>query len=101
MRVLSFFHAITPLPGTKSDWHGFRRFDFDVSGRQATVVVSQRVAPGRPWVWPGEFFGHKPEPDSELLKRGFQIVNLQVPDLLGSPTAVSHWNDLYQAFDPP
>ncbi len=96
LEIRQLANAIAPFPGTKSDWHGFRRFDFDVHGKHATVVVPQRLAPGKPWVWHGEFFGHKPEPDIELLKRGFHIVYLQVPDLLGSPTAVSHWNDLYR-----
>ncbi len=96
LEIRQLANSIAPFPGTKSDWHGFRRFDFDVNGKQATVVVPQRVSPGKPWVWHGEFFGHKPEPDIELLKRGFHIVYLQVPDLFGSPAAVSHWNDLYR-----
>jgi pimeloyl-ACP methyl ester carboxylesterase len=62
----------------------------------ALVVVPKTAAPGKPWVWHGEFFGHKPAPDVALLGRGFHIVYLSVPDMLGSPRAVAHWNDLYQ-----
>jgi lysophospholipase L1-like esterase/pimeloyl-ACP methyl ester carboxylesterase len=87
---------ISPFPGTQSDWNGFRRFDFDCEGAMATVVVPDRVERGKPWVWHGEFFGHKPEPDIELLKRGFHIVYLRVPDLFGSPKAVASWNQLYE-----
>ncbi|MEQ1906117.1 MAG: alpha/beta hydrolase [Pirellulaceae bacterium] len=43
-----------------------------------------------------QFFGHKPEPDIELLKRGFHIVYLRVPDLFGSSKAVASWNQLYE-----
>lgn len=86
---------VAPFPGTQSDWHGFRKFDFVVAGKDAQVVVPDKVAEDKPWVWHGEFFGHKPDPDIALLKRGFHIVYLRVPDMLGSPTAVKHWDDFY------
>jgi len=60
------------------------------------VVAPRRVAPGRPWLWHGEFFGHKPNPDLALLGRGFHVVYLTVPDMLGSPRAVRHWDDCYR-----
>ncbi len=85
-----------PFPGAKSQWHGFARYDFQVDGKPVLVVAPNKAAPGRPWVWHGEFFGHKPAPDIELLKRGFHIVYMQVPNLLGSPTAVAHWNAFYR-----
>lgn len=84
------------FPGKSSDWHGFVRHDFPVDGRTATVVEPKQAAPGRPWVWHGEFFGHKPAPDVRLLERGFHIVYLSVPDRLGAPSAVAHWNTLYK-----
>jgi pimeloyl-ACP methyl ester carboxylesterase len=84
------------FPGKQSEWNGFARYDFEVQGRKLLVVVPQQAAEGRPWVWHGEFFGHKPAPDVALLKRGFHIVYVQVPDLLGAPAAVAHWNVVYQ-----
>lgn len=87
--------ATAPFPGRESRWNGFRRFDFECDGRPVLVVVPDRAAPGRPWVWHGEFFGHKPAPDIALLGRGFHIVYLSVPDMLGAPAAVKHWNALY------
>ncbi|MCC6232690.1 MAG: hypothetical protein IT580_08595 [Verrucomicrobiales bacterium] len=83
------------FPGKRSAWYGFDRYDFEVDGRAAMVVVPHRAAPGKPWVWHGEFFGHKPAPDLALLGRGFHIVSLSVPDMLGSPGAVKHWDALY------
>ena len=85
-----------PFPGKKSDWHGFDRYEFLVAGNTASVVVPKKSAPGNPWVWHGEFFGHKPAPDIALLGHGFHIVYLSVPNMLGSPEAVSHWNSLYR-----
>ncbi|HAB18085.1 MAG TPA: hypothetical protein DCE44_16760, partial [Verrucomicrobiales bacterium] len=72
------------LPGKRSLWFGFDRYDFEVNGKSVLVVAPKIEAPGRPWVWHGEFFGHKPNPDLALLGRGFYVVYLSVPDLLGS-----------------
>lgn len=84
------------FPGTPTDWNGFSRYDFQVGGKSVLVVAPKQPAPGRPWVWHGEFFGHKPAPDIALLHRGFHIAYMKVPDLLGSPEAVGHWNTFYQ-----
>lgn len=84
------------FPGAKSQYQGFDRYDFEVDGKQATVVVPKAAAPGNPWLWHGEFFGHKTEPDVALLNKGFYIVYMHVPNMLGSPTAVAHWNALYK-----
>ena len=83
------------FPGKESNWNGFKRYDFPVAGKNVLVVTPENPAPGNPWVWHGEFFGHKPDPDIALLKRGFYIVYLSVPNMLGSPNAVAHWNDCY------
>lgn len=85
-----------PLTGKTSDWHGFTRYDFTVGDKSALVVAPKEAKEGRPWVWHGEFFGHKPAPDIELLKRGFHIAYLSVPNMLGSPEAVGHWNGFYK-----
>ncbi len=84
------------FPGTPTDWHGFARYDFEVDGKPVLVVTPKRPARGRPWVWHGEFFGHKPAPDIALLGRGFHIVYMSVPDMLGCPEAVAHWGAFYK-----
>jgi pimeloyl-ACP methyl ester carboxylesterase len=85
-----------PFPGQRSTWNGYDRFDFEVDGKPVLVVAPKQAAPGRPWVWHGEFFGHKPAPDIALLGKGFHIVYMRVPDMLGCPQAVSHWNAFYR-----
>ena len=84
------------FPGQRSTWNGYDRYDFEVDGKPVLVVAPKRPAPGRPWVWHGEFFGHRPEPDVALLGKGFHIVYMRVPDMLGCPQAVSHWNAFYR-----
>jgi pimeloyl-ACP methyl ester carboxylesterase len=99
-RLVDFVVAksiVEPFPGQRSDWHGFDRYDFEVDGKPVLVVAPKNAAPGRPWVWHGEFFGHKPAPDIELLRRGFHVAYMKVPDMLGSPKAVAHWDKFYQA----
>jgi lysophospholipase L1-like esterase/pimeloyl-ACP methyl ester carboxylesterase len=86
----------SPFPGKKSSWNGYDRYDFTVDGKPVLVVTPHRAAPGKPWVWHGEFFGHKPAPDIALLGRGFHIVYMSVPDMLGCPEAVAHWNAFYR-----
>jgi lysophospholipase L1-like esterase/pimeloyl-ACP methyl ester carboxylesterase len=85
-----------PFPGEKSSWNGFERYDFEVDGKPVLVVVPREAAPGKPWVWHGEFFGHKPAPDIALLGKGFHVVYMSVPDMLGCPEAVAHWNAFYK-----
>jgi pimeloyl-ACP methyl ester carboxylesterase len=85
-----------PFPGQKSEWNGFDRYDFPIDGKTVLVVVPKTPVAGSPWVWHGEFFGHKPAPDIALLKEGFHIVYLSIPDMLGSPKAVGHWNACYK-----
>jgi lysophospholipase L1-like esterase/pimeloyl-ACP methyl ester carboxylesterase len=83
------------LPGKTSDWNGFSKHEFEIDSKLATVVSPKHPAPGTPWVWHGEFFGHKPAPDIALLGKGYHIVYLKLPDMLGSPQAVKHWETLY------
>lgn len=88
--------AAPAFPGTVSDWHGYPKHEFEFSGHPVTVVSPHQAAPGLPWVWHGEFFGHKPNPDIALLGKGLHIVYLRLPDQLGSPPAVRAWTELYQ-----
>jgi hypothetical protein len=89
----------TPFPGNRSEWNGFDRYDFEVDGKPVLVVVPKMATTGKPWVWEGEFFGHKPAPDVALLGKGFHVVYMSIPDMLGCPEAVDHWNVFYREID--
>ena len=58
--------AVTP-----SEWLGCQRLDFVVAGRPALLIVPTRPAPGRPWIWRTEWFGHFPAADLALVARGW------------------------------
>ncbi len=78
------------LPGRQSDWHGFTRHDFVHDGRKCIVVAPKEAAAGLPWVWRARFFGHEPQADIQLLKRGWHICYCDVAGMFGSPRAVRH-----------
>ena len=84
-----------PFPGRQGRWEGFVRHDFEVDGANAVVVEPKLPLPGRPWAWRGEFFGAFPNADIELLKRGWHLAYIGVPDRFGSPTAMKHWKKFY------
>lgn len=94
---VEIFQTLNPTwPGKRTTWHGFDTVHLDIQGFDTTIVLPRKPATGAPWVWHGEFFGHKPAPDIALLERGFHAVYMRIPDRLGSPEAVARWSDLYE-----
>ena len=85
------------LPKSTTLWHGFPAHELLVEDRVGTVVSPAKAAPGRPWVWHGEFFGHKPDLDVALLEKGFHVAYLKLPDMLGSPAAQHLLESFYDA----
>lgn len=83
------------FPNQTGDWNGYAKHELSIAGKTVTVVVPKTAAAGRPWVWHGEFFGHKPAPDIALLGKGFHIVYMKINDMLGCPDAVKLWNQCY------
>jgi pimeloyl-ACP methyl ester carboxylesterase len=86
-----------PFPGTPTKWNNFARHDFKVEGMNAIVVVPDKAIPDRPWVWRGEFFGAFADADAALVKAGWHLAYLQVPDLFGSPAAIEKWETFHHA----
>ena len=85
-----------PLPGNKTSYPGFDRYDFTVDGRAALVVTPKQAAPGRPWIWRAEFFDHRPEADVALLEKGWHLVFIEVGNTFGCPSAMAHWDVFYR-----
>lgn len=83
-------------PGKKSSFLGFDRYDFPLGELSCRVVVPKNAAAGRPWIWRARFFGHEPQLDVELLKRGFHVAFVSVKHLYGSPVALKRWDTFYQ-----
>src|SRR5689334_10145327 len=96
--VLAAAGCATPRPfaGARSEWSGFERLDFEVEERAATIVVPKRAAPGRPWLWRGEFFGAFAEVDRALLAEGWHVAYLQCKNTFGSPDTLRRWEGFYR-----
>ena len=86
-----------PIPGAVSRWNGFSRHDFSVDGAKVIVVEPETPLPGRPWAWRGEFFGAFPNADIALVKAGWHLAYVEVPDQFGSPRAMARWETFYNA----
>ncbi len=84
------------FPGTKSTWNGFDRYDFTFNGQPTYVVVPKTAAPGNPWMMRAGFAGYHEEVAVGLLSRGYYVAEMGIVNMMGSPTAVNHWNALYQ-----
>jgi pimeloyl-ACP methyl ester carboxylesterase len=85
--------AVPPLQ--QSQWNGYTRVDFQVAGRPCLVVFPNQVAPGKPWIWRTEFFGHEPQADLALLGRGWHVAYLDVKDMYGAPKAIALMGQFY------
>lgn len=85
-----------PFPGSKSSFHGFDQYNFELEGRGCKVVVPKEIADGKPWVWRAQFWGHQPQVDIALLKQGYHVVHAVAGNALGGPAAMKHWDDLYE-----
>ena len=82
-------------PGKKSDWHGFTRYDFQLDRRDCRIIVPDKAAPGKPWIWRARFPDWHYEMDSILVRKGFHIVYLNTDYLFGSPKCVEIWSGFY------
>jgi pimeloyl-ACP methyl ester carboxylesterase len=82
-------------PGKMSQWSGYERLDFTEDGRAALVVRPKAAAPGVPWIWRTEFFGHEPQADIALLGRGFHVAYVDVQNMYGAPVAMKHMEQFY------
>ncbi len=83
------------FPNQTGEWNGYPKHELTIAGKSVTVVAPKTAAAGRPWVWHGEFFGHKPAPDIALLGKGFHIVYMKINNMLGCPDAVKLWDECY------
>jgi len=95
MLCLPIFPCGSELGESAPMWNGFRRRDFKVNGRNCLLVAPKEEAPGRPWIWRTEFFGHEPQADLALLKKGFHLAYMDVQNLYGGPEAMEHMDAFY------
>ena len=77
-------------------WHGFRKLNFSVDGRDCLLVFPAAPAAGKPWIWRTEFFGHEPQGDLALLSNGWHVAYIDVQNMYGAPVALDHMDRFYE-----
>ncbi len=87
--------AETGAANALSKWNGFDRLDFTLEGRAGILVLPAEAAPGRPWIWRTEFFGHQPQVDLALLARGWHVAYIDAKNLYGGPRAMRIFGQFY------
>ena len=93
--MIKLFAAILVLAATNAQWNGYEQLKFSVDGRDCLLVVPKTPAPGKPWIWRTEFFGHEPQGDIALLGKGFHVAYINVQNLYGAPVALDHMDKFY------
>ena len=83
-------------PLRTDDWHGYERHHYTIEGRDAWVVVPEKSAPRRPWIWRARFPFFHAEMDHELLGHGYHIAYVDVAQLYGNHEAMALGESLYQ-----
>ena len=84
-----------PISGSAAEWNGYEQLQFSVDGRDCLLVVPKTPAPGKPWIWRTEFFGHEPQVDIALLGQGFHVAYMDVQNMYGAPVALDHMDKFH------
>jgi len=83
------------FPGKQGQWSGYTQYTFTCAERSAVVVEPKEAAPGKPWLWRGEFFGAFPTVDQALLAKGWHVAYLNCSNTFGSPDTMARWATFY------
>jgi hypothetical protein len=66
-----------------------------IEGRTLGLKVPAQPAPGKPWLWVGEFAGHLGSLENGLVAKGWHIAWVDVSNQFGSPRAMAVWEKVY------
>jgi hypothetical protein len=88
-------------PGKRSSFHSFAQYDFKLEGIDfkvddvkiesinCKVVVPDKIADGKPWIWRATYWDHEPQTEIALLMRGFHVVHV-------GTRSVKLWDTFYK-----
>lgn len=66
-----------------------------LEGKTLLLKVPAHPAPGKPWLWVGEFAGHLRSLEAGLVAKGWHVASVNVSDQFGSPRAMAVWEKAY------
>ena len=60
-----------------------------------TIKVPDQAAPGKPWLWVGEFAGHLKSLEDGLVAQGWHVAYVNVSNQFGSERSMATWEKVY------
>jgi pimeloyl-ACP methyl ester carboxylesterase len=75
---------------------GCTQYNFKVEGVNCHIVVPEKQAKGKPWVWRARFFGRFTYVDNPLLKEGFTVAYIDVAGMFGNDVAMKRFDSFYK-----
>ena len=66
-----------------------------IDDKAVTVKVPAQAAPGKPWLWVGEFGGHLKKLEDGLVEKGWHVAYVGVSNQFGSARAMGVWEKVY------
>jgi hypothetical protein len=67
-----------------------------IAGKPVTIKVPDQPAPGKPWLWVGEFPGQLKAFQEGLVEKGWHVVYVGVSNQFGSHQAMEVWEKVYK-----
>ena len=87
----------TDFPGKVVDWHGFECHEFTIDNIACRLVKPSVPADEKKsWFWRVHFFGAFPDADFALLKLGWHVAHITVPELYGNDECMRRMDMLYK-----
>ena len=87
----------TDFPGKIVDWHRFECHEFTIDNIPCRLVKPHVPAnEKRSWFWRVHFFGAFPDADFALLKLGWHVAHISVPELYGNDECMRRMDMLYK-----
>jgi pimeloyl-ACP methyl ester carboxylesterase len=67
-----------------------------IEGKMLILKVPVEAAPGKPWLWVGEFAGHLKSLEEGLVAKGWHVAYVNVSNQFGSPESMAIWEKVYE-----
>jgi hypothetical protein len=67
----------------------------DIDGKSLSLKIPAQPAPGKPWLWVGEFSGCLGSLENGLVEKGWHVAYLSYANQYGSPAAMAAWEKAY------
>ena len=67
-----------------------------IDDKTFTLKVPAEAAPGKPWLWVGEFGGHLKSLEAGLVEKGWHVAYVGVSNQFGSPESMAVWEKVYE-----